>query len=153
MTLPLSDTPTVGLGRFIKESRFIVPSHQRDYSWIQDYVEEFIRDIEEAISAERETYFCGLMVFTATSAATFKVLDGQQRLATTLMLFSAVRNWLSTFGEYDPLRNQVNDYLGSQELGAITPEGRVPTRGVTRPVEVTTISGWPGSVRRPCLAG
>ncbi|HEY1559512.1 MAG TPA: GNAT family N-acetyltransferase [Caulobacteraceae bacterium] len=30
---------------------------------------------------------------------------------------------------------------------------RVPRRGVTRIVEVTTISGWPGSVRRPCLAG
>lgn len=125
MTLPLSQTPTVGLGRFINESRFEVPSHQRDYSWIQDYVEEFARDIEEAIAANRETYFCGLMVFTSISPVTFRVLDGQQRLATTLMIFSAVRNWFATFSEYLEWRNQVHDFLGSRELGSLTIEPRL----------------------------
>ena len=34
------------------------------------------------------------MVFTTASIPLLKVLDGQQRLATTLMIFSAIRNWL-----------------------------------------------------------
>ena len=125
MTIPLSDTPTVGLGRFIKESRFVVPSHQRDYSWTEEYVSEFLRDIEEAIAGNREIYFCGLMVFTTSSTATFKVLDGQQRLATTLMIFSAVRNWFAGFGEYNTWQHQVQEYLGSRELGSEETEPRL----------------------------
>jgi hypothetical protein len=125
MTIPLSGSPTVGLGRFIKESRFIVPSHQRDYSWTDEYVTAFLRDIEEAISKQTKTYFCGLMVFTASSPVVFKVLDGQQRLATTLMIFSAVRNWFAKFGEFDTWKNQAHEYLGSRELGSTITEARL----------------------------
>ena len=125
MNTSSSGSPTIGLGRFIKESRFIVPSHQRDYSWTKEYVQEFVRDIEDAMSSRRPNYFCGLMVFTSQSPALFKVLDGQQRLATTLMLFSAVRNWLGGFGEYSEWRYQVEQYLGSKELGSQTTEPRL----------------------------
>ena len=62
MSTLTSGNPTVGLGRFIKESRFVIPSHQRDYSWTEEYVKEFVRDIEEAVATNRATYFCGLMV-------------------------------------------------------------------------------------------
>jgi hypothetical protein len=67
------------------------------------------------------------MVFTATSSARYRVLDGQQRLATTLMIFSAVRNWLSPFSqeEFVSLRRQAQNYLGSEELGAVTPEPKL----------------------------
>jgi len=61
LALPLSDTPTVGLGRFIKESRFIVPTHQRDYSWTDAYVTAFLHDIEDALKNNSALYFCGLM--------------------------------------------------------------------------------------------
>jgi hypothetical protein len=125
MTTQSLGSPTVGLGRFIKESRFRVPGHQRDYSWIEDYVREFVDDIEKAESAGRESYFCGLMVFTTIGPSHFKVLDGQQRLATTLMLYSAVRNWLSGFGSFGEWRHQVDDYLGSKELGSATAEARL----------------------------
>ena len=111
-------SPTVGLGRFIKENRFIVPSHQRDFSWTAEYVREFLKDIEDAVSLDRVNYFCGLMVFTSDSPVSYKVLDGQQRLATTLMLFSAIRNWLALYSEFVDEYKQVNDYLGSKELGA-----------------------------------
>ena len=127
MTAPSPRAPTVGLGRFIRESRFEVPSHQRDYSWVQDYVEVFLRDVDDAISSRRQSYFCGLMVFTSESSARYRVLDGQQRLATTLMVFSAVRNWLSGFDqeEFLSLRRQAQNYLGSEELGAVTPEPKL----------------------------
>jgi len=111
----LAGNPTVGLGRFIKESRFIVPSHQRDYSWTNDYVREFIQDIEDAISGKRDYYFCGLMVFTSTQPGKFKVLDGQQRLATTLMLLSAIRNWLAGFSDYKDTASSLDAYLFNKE--------------------------------------
>ncbi len=44
-----SDThPTVGLGRFIRDSNFLSHNHQRDYSWTHEYVIAFLHDIEEA---------------------------------------------------------------------------------------------------------
>lgn len=39
MTVTSADTPTVGLGKFIRESRFVVPTHQRDYSWTDEYAQ------------------------------------------------------------------------------------------------------------------
>lgn len=125
MISPSSGTPTIGLGRFIKENHVIVPSHQRDYSWTEEYVSEFMHDIEEALAMNRTNYFCGLMVFTSTGSAKFKVLDGQQRLATTLMIFSAVRNWFGLFGEYARWKNQAQDYLESEELGSQITEPRL----------------------------
>lgn len=125
MTASMLDTPTAGLGRFIKEGRFIVPSHQRDYSWTPEYVRVFIENIEEAMNENRELYFCGLMVFTGSATSTYKVLDGQQRLATTLMIFSAVRNWFSQFSEYALWKDQAQEYLGSRELGSQVTEPRL----------------------------
>ena len=118
-------SPTVGLGRFIKENRFVVPSHQRDFSWTLEYVREFLKDIEDAVALNRTNYFCGLMVFTSDSPVNYKVLDGQQRLATTLMLFSAIRNWLSPYSEFAEESKQVSDYLGSKDLVAAKVEPKL----------------------------
>lgn len=125
MSTATSGSPTVGLGRFIKENRFLVPSHQRDYSWTTEYVKVFLSDIEDAVASKRDNYFCGLMVFTSASPISYRVLDGQQRLATTLMLFSAVRNWLSGYSNFSAWQHQVAEYLGSRELGAISPEPKL----------------------------
>jgi hypothetical protein len=111
MTLPLSETPTVGLGRFIKESRFTVPSHERDYSWTDLYVNAFLKDIEDARKSKSQIYFCGLMVFTRTSSQNLKVLDGQQRLATTVMIFSAIRNWMRQYSAYKREEIQIETQL------------------------------------------
>lgn len=69
MSIPLADTPTVGLGRFIKESRFEVPTHQRDFSWTDVYVTAFLRDVEDALRKRSDIYFCGLMVHPHKHAA------------------------------------------------------------------------------------
>jgi len=119
MTLPLSETPTLGLGRFIKESRYLVPSHQRDFSWTDVYVTAFIRDIEEAKRKGSDIYFCGLMVFTRTESQLLKVLDGQQRLATTLMIFSAIRNWFRQYSAYKKQEVQIEtQLLQTDDIGA-----------------------------------
>jgi uncharacterized protein DUF262/uncharacterized protein DUF1524 len=113
------DTPTIGLGQFIKEARFRVPSHQRDYSWRDELIKQFIDDIISALEDGETSYFCGLMVFTqAEEENVLQVLDGQQRLATTLMIFSAVRNWLAQFPEFAQPQTQIEErYLGDSELG------------------------------------
>jgi len=118
VTIPFSETPTVGLGQFIREVRFQVPSHQRDYSWKEEYVKQFVDDITNALGDGEDLYFCGLMVFTKGDDPAFQVLDGQQRLATTLMIFSAIRNWLGAYSAFKKAQTQIEErYLGDSELG------------------------------------
>lgn len=56
-------------------------------------------------------------------AATFAtglltVLDGQQRLATTVIVFSAIRNWLQQYTEYKSQAQRIEDwFIGFSELG------------------------------------
>lgn len=118
MTIPLSETPTVGLGQYIRETRFSVPRHQRDYSWKEEYVSTFLDDIEGAMAGGEELYFCGLMVLVKSDGPSFQVLDGQQRLATTLMVLGAIRNWLGAYSSYHKAHTQIEErYLGESDLG------------------------------------
>ena len=125
MSISGSETPTIGLGEHLRYSRMIVPSHQRDYKWKTEYIDQFIDDIIEAHKTEEPEYFCGLMVFVKSPNDQYSILDGQQRLATTVILYSAIRNWLFEFSEYERFANQIETgFLGDEKLGdtKITPK-------------------------------
>jgi hypothetical protein len=94
-------------------------------------VKVFLEDIEDARQKPSEIYFCGLMVFTRSSTNCLKVLDGQQRLATTIMLFSAIRNWLGKYGDYAVDKIKVEDQLiWIDEIGG---SGKRPRLELTPP--------------------
>jgi hypothetical protein len=58
------------------------------------------------------------MVFMQASDTTSIVLDGQQRLATSIMILAAVRTWLSQFTEYKEAARQIQErFIGLAELG------------------------------------
>jgi hypothetical protein len=40
MTAGITESPATGIGKLLNESRFVVPSHQRDYSWTEDQVDQ-----------------------------------------------------------------------------------------------------------------
>ncbi|MHC2993286.1 hypothetical protein OB13_17495, partial [Pontibacter sp. HJ8] len=64
MSTHIFEAPTIGLGRILSEgSRYLVPHHQRDYSWGEDEVAQLFNDIEEARLSDSDYYFLGLMVF------------------------------------------------------------------------------------------
>ena len=78
MVSGIAEAPPAGLGKILTEIRFVVPNHQRDYSWTEDEVRQMFDDIEAAQSSGDETYFIGLMVFMESEANHLVVLDGQQ---------------------------------------------------------------------------
>lgn len=122
MSFTAAETPTTGLGDYIKNSRLLVPTNQRDYKWKQDYIEQFVDDVVEAMTNNDDEFFCGLMVFVRSEDRAYDVLDGQQRLATTLILYSAIRNWLSLYTEYEQFGDQIQTtFLGEPDLGERTP--------------------------------
>lgn len=131
MTPISSETPTIGLGRFISETQFTVPNHQRDFSWTDENVNAFLHDVEEARQKRSDIYFCGLMVFTRSSTNLLKVLDGQQRLATAVMIFSAIRNWFAKYLAYQKEQFQVEAQL--LQIDEIGSTGKQPRLELTAP--------------------
>jgi hypothetical protein len=113
-----SEAPTTGLGRLITDNQFFVPTHQRDYKWDRDRVQKFIDDVTEALERGDKFYFVGLMVFMRSEDGRLRVLDGQQRLATTIILLSAVRAWFATFPPGLEMATRIQyDFIGRKEYG------------------------------------
>lgn len=112
-----SETPTVGLGSLILHSRFHVPQHQRDYKWDRERVKTYLDDLFEALDRHDHQYFVGMMVFMADQDK-LRVLDGQQRLATTIILYSAIRDWFQLNAPDSSTSTQIQaDFIGRSDYG------------------------------------
>jgi hypothetical protein len=126
MTNGITETPAAGIGKLIMDNRFAVPNHQRDYSWTEDEVRQLFDDIEAALEKESAVYFLGLMVFLDIKKPQLVVLDGQQRLATAVVIFSAIRSWLAQYSEYHGDAAKIQEwFIGRSELGEKNPEPRL----------------------------
>ena len=116
----VSEAPTTGLGKLLTENRFFVPTHQRDYRWDEDRVRKLFDDLVEAMERGDSFYFIGLMVFMRSSDDRLRVLDGQQRLATAIIIFSALRAWFGRIeSDSDTAPNLQRDFIGRSEYGDI----------------------------------
>ena len=87
------------LAQFLSNSsaRFIVPVYQRPYSWTERQCQQLFDDLESILRENRPTHFFGSIVLQGTmrgSYTDYQVIDGQQRLATVLLLFLAIRDCL-----------------------------------------------------------
>ncbi len=78
-----------------------VPDYQRDYSWSESHIDYFWQDLMEFKEAHNEIslrtaeYFVGSMVRVESDSG-YELLDGQQRLATAVILLSAIRDRLKS---------------------------------------------------------
>ena len=121
MTDALSEAPAYGIARLLQEGRFVVPSHQRDYAWSEDDVKQLFDDVSDAIAKKSDSYFLGLLVFLFNGNS-YTILDGQQRLATTVIIFAAIRDWLKQYEVYLGDATKIQDrYIGASDLGEKDP--------------------------------
>lgn len=88
--------------------QFIIPRFQREYSWEKKHYQEFLEDMVENLSIEGgaikwNPYFLGTMLFIGSIAdgsnLEISVVDGQQRLTTITILFSALSEMFKSIGE------------------------------------------------------
>lgn len=88
--------------------QFIIPRFQRDYSWEKKNCEEFLDDIVKGLSykdekIETSSYFLGTMLFIGNfderNDREIQVVDGQQRITTITILFSAISDIFREKGE------------------------------------------------------
>lgn len=106
------------LGNLLRdEYRYTVPIHQRDYSWTQDQLEQFFSDIEFARRMGESEYFIGLMVFISENGPDIDILDGQQRLATTVILLSSIRRWFASNNLGRDATKLETEYISNRRFG------------------------------------
>ena len=101
-------------------SQFMIPRFQREYSWDKENYQEFFEDMLNAIIVENDgklntsAYFLGTMLFVGNYSenkdAEIQVVDGQQRLTTITILFSAISDRFKQIGESE-LSKRIFEYI------------------------------------------
>jgi hypothetical protein len=84
----------LGIASVLETQRLRVPVNQREYSWEQEHVTDLFSDLLNGL-AGNGSYFLGTIVLTSGD----EVSDGQQRLATTMIMLVAIRDWLLSHGD------------------------------------------------------
>lgn len=97
----------------LKDYYFLVPDYQREYVWkVDDQVDQFLADIAtefEPGARDQSSYFIGSIIIVK-SGGKYDVIDGQQRLTTTVLTMCALR---------DLLKGQPMDALQTQYFQSI----------------------------------
>jgi hypothetical protein len=80
-------------------SAIAVPVYQRQYRWEIDGCQQLLDDIRGVATGDaRQTHFLGSILYTATSSGQVTertLVDGQQRVATLMLLVAALRDTLA----------------------------------------------------------
>ena len=114
------DKRTIGQLLSTTSPPIVVPDWQRSFSWTKSHVETFWNDLSEfarrnsGAKIENE-YFLGSIVIVEASDNSSLLLDGQQRLATSAILLSVIRDFL---GRYDKnaAKSLQSKYLTDHDL-------------------------------------
>ena len=86
-------------GLFEQNPTFEVPKYQRGYAWDVDAIRKFIEDISKCLEAysrndRRHHFFGGIVTIrkdvASSSRSNYEVVDGQQRLASFVMLAATI---------------------------------------------------------------
>jgi uncharacterized protein with ParB-like and HNH nuclease domain len=96
MLKKLNLTNSLSLKDFLMQSRYEVPWYQRNYAWESKQLNDLIDDIQSSIQDEREHFFGIIMTMPhKIDPTTKRIIDGQQRITTTLLYLKAIEHLLS----------------------------------------------------------
>jgi hypothetical protein len=101
----------IGIADALTRWQLAVPTNQRRYAWDEEYVEQLFHDLTKAFDANKPIYFLGTIVLTEGSKGSREVADGQQRLATTAILLSAIRDYLIELNDQAGADQYQSDFL------------------------------------------
>lgn len=103
--------------------QFIIPRFQREYSWDKKNYQEFFEDMMSNLVINNgkiasSQYFLGTMLFignfTEGTEQEIQVVDGQQRLTTITILFSAISDRFRELNE-TTLSRQIFSYIMTED--------------------------------------
>ena len=101
--------------------QFVLPLYQRRYSWTQKHWLTLADDLDRLLKEpERRSHFIGSFVTAPLEAAVdqsvsrFRLIDGQQRLTTLVLLLAALRDVASEQGDHELAEEIQGLYLTNQ---------------------------------------
>ena len=80
---------TIGQLLFLKDYKFNIPTYQRDYNWSNDNVIKILEDLKERKRDFKTHYMGSLAIAIDSESKILRVIDGQQRITTSLLFFKA----------------------------------------------------------------
>ena len=108
----------------LSRRQFVIPRFQREYSWDKKNYQEFWEDIISGIEVNNEgkitnnQYFLGTMLFignyTDGKDSEIQVVDGQQRLTTITILFSALSDCFKRIKQ-ETLSERIFEYIMTRD--------------------------------------
>ncbi len=78
---------------------YIIPVYQRNYDWRPKQCEQLFNDLVQIIKKDRKTHFFGSIVTSSANKggkSDYLVIDGQQRITTISILFTAMVNLMKS---------------------------------------------------------
>lgn len=105
------------LGHLLSDVLLKVPEFQRRFSWQDSHVLEYWTDIARAREAGN-SYFMGTIVLADSPGNDNRklIIDGQQRITTTALLFIAIRNRLRELGQERAAQSVEDTHLSDYVL-------------------------------------
>lgn len=92
------------LGHFFKYDTLEIPVYQRNYDWKKDNCKQLFNDIvanARHLDSNRKHFFGSIIYMIDQNTGRFSIIDGQQRIMTTALLLSAIRDMIDT-GDIHP---------------------------------------------------
>jgi uncharacterized protein with ParB-like and HNH nuclease domain len=96
-----------------QDVQYIVPIYQRGYSWEESHINTFLNDVEK-VSNDNNTHYFGVMAAKKIISKDFfdnknriKIIDGQQRLTTSMLFLCACRDIISNVYKKDWRNNKI----------------------------------------------
>lgn len=97
------------------KNRFIIPVYQRNYDWTEKQCRQLFNDLIQIVAEKRKSHFFGSFVSThATngSKSDYLIIDGQQRITTISLIFTAMVNLLKSqvvTSENETLKQEIEE--------------------------------------------
>ncbi len=125
-----SDAPSIvpsleAVGRLLREGVLEVPPYQRSYAWTREQVDTYWFDLRAALIASEPIYFLGTVVISSGPGERSVIIDGQQRLATTSLLYAAIRDQFMARGDAKRARTVQERFLTWDSLTSTEVEARL----------------------------
>lgn len=80
------------IGELFSNNNFLVPLYQRNYSWSKNEVIDFWEDLLELVEGKRSSHFFGQIVTYCNQTRDQEIIDGQQRITTSIIFLAAIRD-------------------------------------------------------------
>lgn len=113
----LSMESLTNISAMLSGKRIVVPNYQRAYSWDTDssdknpkQVNTFLSDLQDYVKSHSSTpYYFGHFLFEERSTSEYAIIDGQQRLTTTVIFISALYRRLKEIKNAESIRDFDDD--------------------------------------------